>query len=51
VHAVAYLIGANMEVGLELNTEKTKYMLLSNHLNVGQNHDRLTANRSFENVA
>jgi hypothetical protein len=33
------LIYANKEVGLEVNTEKTKYMLLSGHLNAGQNHD------------
>jgi hypothetical protein len=41
----------NKEVGLEVNTEKTKYMLLSSHRNAGQNHDIKTANRSFENVA
>jgi hypothetical protein len=28
---------ASMEVGLEINVEKTKYMLLSRHQNVGQN--------------
>jgi hypothetical protein len=39
-----------MEVGLEVNTEKTKYMLLSHHQNAGQNHDIKIANRSFENV-
>jgi hypothetical protein len=27
------------EVGLEVNTEKTKYMLLSHHQNARQNHD------------
>jgi ribosomal protein S2 len=32
-------------------TEKTKYMLLSHHENVGQNHDIKIANRCFENVA
>jgi hypothetical protein len=40
-----------MEVGLEVNAEKTKYMLLSLYQNAGQNHDINTANRSFENVA
>jgi hypothetical protein len=45
------LIDAGMEVGLEVNTEKTKYMLLSRHQNAGQNHDINIANRSFENVA
>jgi hypothetical protein len=32
-------IDASKEVGLDVNTEKTKYMLLSRHQNVGQNHD------------
>jgi hypothetical protein len=39
------LIGASKEV----NTEKTKYMLLPRHQNAGQNHD--IANRFFENMA
>jgi hypothetical protein len=30
------LIDASKEVGLEVNTEKTKYMLLSHHQNAGQ---------------
>jgi hypothetical protein len=30
------LIDASKEVGLEVNTEKTKYMLLSRHQNAGQ---------------
>jgi hypothetical protein len=29
------LIDASKEVGLEVNTEKTKYMLLSHHQNAG----------------
>jgi hypothetical protein len=33
------LIEASKEVDLEVNTEKTKYMLLSPHQNAGQNHD------------
>jgi hypothetical protein len=33
------LIDASKEVGLEVNTEKTKYMLLSRHQNAGQNFD------------
>jgi hypothetical protein len=39
------------EVGLEVNTEKTKYILLSRHQNAGQNHDIEIGNRYFENVA
>jgi hypothetical protein len=45
------LIGASKEVGLEINVEKTKYMLLSRHQNAGQNRDMKIANRSFENVS
>jgi hypothetical protein len=45
------LIDACKEVGLEINVEKTKYMLLSRHQNVGQNRDIKIANRSFENVS
>jgi hypothetical protein len=33
------ILNSNKEVGLEVNTEKTKYMLLSHHQNAGQNHD------------
>jgi hypothetical protein len=42
---------ANMEVGLEINEEKTKYMLLSHHQNIGQNWDIKIANGLFENVS
>jgi hypothetical protein len=45
------LIDTSKEVGLEVNTEKTKYMLLSHHQNAGQNYDIKIANGCFENVA
>jgi hypothetical protein len=45
------LIDASKEVGLEINVEKTKYMLLCRHQNVGQNRDIKITNRSFENVS
>jgi hypothetical protein len=45
------LIGASKEIGLEVNAEKTKYMLLSRHQNAGQNHNIKIGDRSFENVA
>jgi hypothetical protein len=45
------LIDASKEVGLEINIEKTKYMLLSRQQNVGQNRVMKIANRSFENVS
>jgi hypothetical protein len=39
------LIDASKEIGLEINVEKSKYMLLSRHQNVGQNRDVKIANR------
>jgi hypoxanthine phosphoribosyltransferase len=44
------LIVASKEVGLEVNVEKTKYML-SRHQTAGQNHDIKMANTTFDNVA
>jgi hypothetical protein len=45
------LIDASKEVGLEVNAEKTKNMLLSRHQNAGQNHNIKIGDSSFENVA
>jgi hypothetical protein len=45
------LIDASKEVGLEINVDKTMYMLLSRHQNVAQNRDIKIANRKFENVS
>jgi hypothetical protein len=44
------LIDASEEVGLEINVEKTKYMLLSHYQRAGENRDTKMANRSFETV-
>jgi hypothetical protein len=33
------LIDANKMVGIELSTEKTKYMLMFRHQSAGQDHD------------
>jgi hypothetical protein len=41
---------AGKEIGLEVNTEKTKYMLLSRQQNTGQNRDIKVGNRCFGNV-
>jgi hypothetical protein len=38
-------------VVLEINVEKTKYMLLSHHQNAGQNQDIRIAYRLLENMA
>jgi hypothetical protein len=45
------LINASKEGGLEINVDKTKYMLLYRQQNVGQNRDIKIAKRSFENVS
>jgi len=45
------LLEISREVGLEVNTEKTKYMDVSPHQNSGQSHNLLIANKSFENAA
>jgi hypothetical protein len=39
------------KVDLEINVEKTKYMLLSHHWNTGQNRHIKIANTSFENLS
>jgi hypothetical protein len=45
------LIDASNEVGLEVNVEKTKYILMSRDQNAGQNREIKIGNRSFENVS
>jgi histidinol-phosphate/aromatic aminotransferase/cobyric acid decarboxylase-like protein len=45
------LIDASKEVGLEVNTEKTNYMVLSRQQTAEQNHDIKIGNRCFKNVA
>jgi hypothetical protein len=45
------LIDGSKEVGLEINIEETKYMLLSHQRNAGENQDIEIANRSFENMS
>jgi hypothetical protein len=45
------VIDASKEVGLEVNVEKIKCMLVSRDQNADQNWDIKIANRSFENVS
>jgi len=40
-----------MKVGLEVNTEKTKYIIVACHQDAEQNINLLIAKKSFENVA
>jgi hypothetical protein len=44
------LLDASKEVGLEVNPEKTKYMLMSRIQKVGQKQSKKIANRSLEDV-
>jgi len=44
------LIVASKEIGLEVNADKTGYMVMSQDQNVGQSHSMKTDNRSFEMV-
>jgi hypothetical protein len=45
------LLEDSRDVGLEINAEKTKYVIMFRHSNSGQNQNIRTANDSFENVA
>jgi hypothetical protein len=45
------LLDPSRKFGLEVNTEQTKYMVMSRYQNAGQNHSLLKANKVFENVA
>jgi sorting nexin-29 len=45
------LLEARRDVGLEINAEKTKYMIMSRHPNSGQNQIIRIANELFESVA
>ena len=44
------LILLYIEIGLEVNADKTKYMLKSPHHNVGRSHNIKTDNNNFERV-
>jgi hypothetical protein len=45
------ILEASRDVGLEINAEETKYMMVSLHSKSGQNQNIRIANESFENVA
>jgi hypothetical protein len=45
------LMDASKEIGLEVNSEKTKYMFMSRHQTAGQSNYIRVANKCFEKVA
>jgi hypothetical protein len=45
------LLEASRDIGLEINAEKTKYVIMSRYMNSGQNQNIRIANESFEKVA
>jgi hypothetical protein len=45
------LLQANRDVSLQIDVEKTKYMIMSHHPNSGQNQNIRIANESYEKVA
>jgi hypothetical protein len=54
VHAVKKnteaLVGTTKEIGLDVNADKTKYMVMSRVQNAGRNHSIKVDNSSFERV-
>jgi hypothetical protein len=44
-------LDASKEIGLEVNSEKTKYMFMSRHQTAGQSNYIRVANKSFKKVA
>jgi hypothetical protein len=44
------LLEACRDIGLEIDAEKTKYMIMSCHQNLGKNHNIRTANEMYENM-
>jgi len=48
--SVSLRVVASKEVGLEVNAEETKYMIISRDQNAGQNHSIKTPNKFFESM-
>jgi hypothetical protein len=44
------LVIASKEISLEVNAEKTKYMVMSRNQNAGHNHNINIDNKSFKRV-
>jgi hypothetical protein len=51
VKKIEALLDSSKEVGLEVNPENTKCMLMSHSQKIGEKHSIKVANRSFEDVA
>jgi hypothetical protein len=44
------ILDFSRDIGLAIHAKKTKYVIMSRHLNSGQNQNIRIANESFENV-
>jgi hypothetical protein len=44
------LLDASKEIGLDVNSDKTKYMFMSRHQTAGQSNYIRVANKSFEKL-
>jgi hypothetical protein len=51
LETIALMVLAIRDIGLEINAEKTKYMIMLGHPNSGQKQNIRIANESFENLA
>jgi hypothetical protein len=48
-NTTAFLVGSK-EISLDVNADKTKYMVMSRDQNAGRSHSIMTDNSSFERV-
>jgi hypothetical protein len=46
-----FVLEASKVVGLEINSQKTMYVVTSRYQSAGQNHSLLIVNKCFEHVA
>jgi phage gp29-like protein len=51
VYADETLLKASRDIGLEINAEMTRHMIISRHPNSGQNQNIRATNESFEKMA